>query len=35
MRPHIWRVNQLLTRLAVPMEINQRTMDFLTGLGKF
>ena len=33
MRPRISRVNRLLTRLAVPMEINQRTIDFLTGLG--
>jgi len=32
-RPGIWRVNRLLTRLAVPMEINQRTIDFLTELG--
>ena len=33
MRPPISRVNRLFTRLAVPMEINQRTIDFLTGLG--
>ncbi len=33
MRPRIWRVNRLLTKLAVPMEINQRTKVFLTELG--
>lgn len=33
MRPGVWRVNRPLTKLAVPMEINQRTIDFLTGLG--
>ena len=33
MRPGIWRVNRPLTKLAVPVEINQRTIDFLTGPG--